>query len=120
MTDKTKSKKINQTDTRIDEEGHQKLANQLKRHMQIFDIKQLADMEATYRAHCKKAVMEYKKWEREFQEETDMLALLYGDIEGNMLRRRAEDSVGMYWMVRRDFRNWFHCYLAKTNYYNNS
>jgi 3-phenylpropionate/cinnamic acid dioxygenase small subunit len=111
------NRKINQTETRIDEESHQRLADQLKRNMQIFDLKQLADMEATYRQNCKQAVIEYKNWERQYKDETDMLALLYGTIEGNMLRRRAEDSVGMYWTVRRDFRNWFNCYLAKTNCY---
>lgn len=110
-------KDINQTDTRIDEERHLQLSEALQGNMQIFDLKQLADMEAIYKEQCQKSVAEYKDWCRTYQNETDMLALLYGDIEGKRLRRQAEDSIGIYWTIRRDFRRWFERYLAKTNCY---
>ena len=85
--------------------------------LQIFDIKQLADMEAAYRKNCKQAVNEYKLWVDRYKGETDMIDLLYGNLEGSMLRRQAEDTVSAYWIIRKDFRRWYHRYMAQTKCY---
>lgn len=86
----------------------------LKGDLQIFELKQLADMEATYKAECLKAVRDYKTWQKAQAEQTDIIELTYGNLEGMMLRRRAEDMVQIYWILRCDFRKAFRTYLAKS------
>lgn len=93
------------------------LPDDLQGGLQIFDLKQLADMEARYKDVCKKAMADYKTWWKGFEGETDTIALLYGKLEGNLLRAHAQESVNAYWTIRQDFRKWFHCYLAQTNCY---
>jgi hypothetical protein len=90
---------------------------ELQSNFQIFDLKQLADMEATYKGSCQKAVADYKSWGRRYGDETDAIAMLYGTLEGAVLRRHAENAVGAYWTIRRDFRRWLHCYLDKAQCY---
>jgi hypothetical protein len=93
------------------------MPEELQSNLQIFDLKQLADMEATYKTHCQKAVADYKSWDKRYSGETDTIALLYGNLEGAMLRRNAENSVGAYWTIRRDFRRWFQRYLEQASCY---
>lgn len=85
--------------------------------LQIFDLKQLSDMEAYYKAQCKAALAAYKNWQDIHAGETDMIALLYGNLEGTMLKRRAHDAVEAYWVIRLDFRKWFQRYLAENSCY---
>lgn len=73
--------------------------------LQIFDLKQLADKEDDCRKKCMVAIDRYKKWKRQYCQQTDMIEILYGNIEGIMLRQQAESAVGLYWVLRRDFRN---------------
>ena len=85
--------------------------------LQIFELKQMADMEAIYKQQCLKALCGYKKWRRSYDQETDIIEILYGNLEGIMLRRHAEDCVRLYWTVRNDFRRLFHAYLEQTQCY---
>lgn len=91
--------------------------------LEIFELKQLADMEASYKARCRHALELYKNWRRLYSQQTDMIELAYGNLEGVMLRRRAEDAVRAYWIIRRDFRGLFEEYLGyyqKNSSYKNS
>lgn len=82
--------------------------------LQIFELKQLADMEAGYKRQCQQALQAYKSWRHNHADQTDTIELLYGNLEGVMLRRRAEDMIKTYWIIRQDFRRAFHEYLAKS------
>lgn len=89
--------------------------------LEIFELKQLADMEAEYRKICQQALTAYKIWKTAHSQETDMIALLYGNLEGVVLRRHAEIAAQAYWVIRQDFRRLFKEYIAtscsyKTNY----
>ncbi len=86
----------------------------LEGRLQIFELKQLADMEAAYKEKCRQAIKAYKNWRIKHEAETDMIELLYGNLEGIMLRRRAEDMVEVYWVIRQDFRGAFKTYLEKS------
>ena len=71
-------------------------------------------MEATYKAACLEAVRDYKAWQKIQSQQTDIIELTYGNLEGMMLRRRAHDAVQAYWILRCDFRKAFRAYLAKS------
>lgn len=86
----------------------------LTKGLQIFELKQMADMEATYRKRCLKAIQTYKAWMRVHASETDVIELLYGNLEGVMLRRQAQDAACLYWIIRLDFRRAFKEYLDKS------
>jgi hypothetical protein len=88
--------------------------SRLSGNLQIFELKQLADKEALYKAECRKALRRYKSWRREQAAQTDIIELLYGNLEGTLLRRRAEDMVKAYWIIRHDFRRAFKEYLQKS------
>lgn len=92
----------------------------LQGNLQIFELKQLADLEAAYKNQCKRAIQDYKIWRLKHKSETDIIELLYGNLEGIMLRRRAEDAIHMYWVVRQDFRKSFKEYLEKSCCYPSS
>jgi len=81
--------------------------------LQILDLKQLADMEDSYKKQCRQALKDYRHWRTVHNCQTDMIAMLYGALEGIMLRRRAEDSTQAYWIIRRDSRRAFANYLAQ-------
>jgi len=97
--------------------GKLRTPKSLEGRLQIFEMKQLADMEAGYKTKCRAALKQYKKWQAGYEGETDMIELLYGNLEGIMHRRRAEDSVRAYWIIRQDFRRLFADYLAQTKAY---
>ena len=80
--------------------------------LEIFELKQLADMEASYKARCRQSLARYKNWRRSYSQQTDLIELAYGNLEGTLLRRRAEDAVHAYWIIRRDFRVFFEEYLG--------
>ncbi len=79
--------------------------------LQIFELKQLAEMEAVYRKQSIAAIKTYKKWCRIQSQETDIIVVLYGNLEGIVLRRNAEEAVKAYWVVRTDFRRGFKDYI---------
>ena len=69
-------------------------------------------MEAAYKHQCKEAVTTYKKWSRKYADETDVIELLYGAFEGDVLRHHAQERVRAYWAIRQDFRQWYARYMA--------
>jgi len=84
----------------------------MHRDLQIFDIKQLADFEHFYKIKCLESIRAYKNWKKIYRQQTDVLELLYGSVKGIMLRRQAEDSIRLYWMVRQDMRQALASYLS--------
>lgn len=85
--------------------------------LEIFEVKQLADKEAAYKAMCSEALRRYKHWKKEHSDQTDLIELLYGGMEGNMYRNVAIESIKLYWSVRKHFRISFAHYLEKTGCY---
>lgn len=92
----------------------QRARGELNAGLQIFELKQMADMEANYKTQCQQAIQAYKVWRMAHENETDVIELLYGNLEGVMLRRRAEDLINLYWTIRQDFRRGFKKYLEKS------
>lgn len=86
-------------------------------NLQAMDIKHLAEFENIYRRRCRLAIDMYKDWLREYKTETDIVELLYGSIEGMMLRQQAVNAVKLYWMIRMDFREALNKYLSKVSTY---
>lgn len=86
----------------------------LCRDLQFFDLKQMIEFERHYKAAARAEIGELKKWRRLYEAETDMVGLLYGSIEGVMLRRRAEDFAKLYWLVRGDVRQAMEIYTGRT------
>ena len=86
----------------------------LTRGFQILELKQMADMAESYKTKCKEAIQAYKNWQAKHADETDVIELLYGSLEGPVLRRQAQDAIQLYWVVRQDFRKAFQEYLDKS------
>jgi len=85
--------------------------------LEIFEIKQLADKEALYRRICRDAIKNYRSWQHMQSDQTDMIELLYGRMEGNMHRSQMKESIKMYWAIRKHFRIAYARYLEKTGCY---
>lgn len=86
----------------------------LRKNLQFFDLKQMIEFETRYRTETRAAIRALKNWRRAYEAETDMVALLYGTIEGVMLRRRAEDFTRLYWLLRADVRQAVALYVGRT------
>jgi hypothetical protein len=84
----------------------------VNKKMELFEVKQMAEMEQSYKIQCQIALKDYKMWHRTYQDETDSLELFYGQLNGTLLKRRAQDAVQAYWIIRQDFRIVFDRYLA--------
>lgn len=89
----------------------------LNNQLQIFEIKQITELEDKYRKQCKLALFSYKLWKQQYQMETDVIELLYGQLKGVVLKRNAQNMVQAYWVIRQDFRTVFKNYL---NQYSNA
>lgn len=87
------------------------------KNLEIFEVKQLADKEAAYKAQCDAAIKRYKNWKKSQIDQTDLIELLYGSMEGKMHRQMAIESVRLYWSIRKHFRISFTHYLEKTGCY---
>ena len=83
--------------------------------LQIFDLKQMADMEDDYKRRAQKALKTYRRWQKLYAGQSDMVARLYGTLEGQVLRRQAADNCRLYWIMRCDFRRAFKLYLQQNN-----
>ncbi len=81
--------------------------------LQIFDLKQMADLEHVYKHRAKAALENYRSWKKLYAGQSDMMARLYGTLEGQVLRRQAEDSCRLYWILRQDFRRALKTYLEQ-------
>lgn len=93
------------------------LAEPKKQDLCIFEIKQLADKEAAYKAQCLKAIAEYKTWHRSMSDETDAIEVLYGTMEGNVYREKMRNMIQLYWAIRKHFRSAFTSYIAQMKVY---
>ncbi|MAZ75954.1 MAG: hypothetical protein CMH31_01480 [Micavibrio sp.] len=89
----------------------------LTKNLEIFEVKQLADKEAVYKALCNAAIKRYKNWKKTQIDQTDLIELLYGGMEGKMHRQMAIESIRLYWSIRKHFRISFAHYLEKTGCY---
>ncbi len=85
----------------------------LNSKLQIFEVKQLAELEDKYRKQFKIALCAYRLWQRQYKDETDVVELLYGQLRGIILRRNAENAARGYWVIRQDFRVIFKNYLSQ-------
>jgi hypothetical protein len=83
--------------------------------LQIFELKQIADMEAAYKDRAQKAIEDYKAWKNAYDEETDIINLIYGQLEGRHLRLQAQNAVTAYWTIRKDFKILFTNYIKKSS-----
>jgi len=79
--------------------------------LQIFEVMQMVDIEKQYKHECQQAILRYKNWKQKYRNETDLIALIYLQLEGELLKRHAHDFVGTYWRVRHDYRCAFSNYL---------
>ncbi|NQZ13827.1 MAG: hypothetical protein HRT94_03230 [Alphaproteobacteria bacterium] len=93
------------------------LPNSISHDLDIFELKQLADKEALYKARCQKAIQSYKHWCKSQEDQTDIIEILYGSMEGRIYRGQAEDTIKLYWAIRKHFRKAFFSYLDKTGCY---
>jgi thiazole synthase ThiGH ThiG subunit len=71
---------------------------------QYIDLKQLADIEARFRILCREAIRQYRAMRRSVDDIDDLLECHYRSIEITLSRRRAEDAVRLYALLRRDMR----------------
>jgi len=81
--------------------------------LQIFEVMQMVDIERQYKQDCQRAISKYKNWKQKYQDETDLIALIYLQLEGDLLKRHACDFVDAYWRVRHDYRMAFANYLKR-------
>lgn len=81
--------------------------------LNLLEIKQIIELEQDYKKDCMAALKSYKHWLKFYEEETDLIEVVYGDMEGKILRRRAEDLVNAYWVIRQDLRKIIQCYFEK-------
>ena len=64
------------------------LSDQSLRHaitekkMELFEVKQMAEMEHKFKIQCQIALKDYKGWCQQHSEETDALELFYGQLHG--------------------------------------
>lgn len=85
----------------------------LQTNVQAIDVKHLAEYEHVYRYRCRVAIQLYKNWRDDYEKETDVIALLYGRIEGEMLRAQAVHAIELYWAIRLDFKVLFDRYVER-------
>lgn len=93
----------------------------LRSNLQILDLKQMADMEDYYKKKTRQAIDTYKNWQKLHGRQKDMIEILYGTMEGTMLRHQAEDTTRIYWRVRTDLRKALSVYIqtcCRRNYSN--
>lgn len=83
--------------------------------LQIFEVKQIIELEDKYKKQCKLALLAYRCWQKQYSAETDVIELLYSQLKGIVLRRNAENTVRAYWIVRQDFRAVFQHYLSQNS-----
>lgn len=84
-----------------------------KKTYQIFDIKQLAELEDQNKKRCRQALAQYKDWHENHKAQSDEMAIYYGDLEGQILRNHACQMIAYYWKIRRNFREAFKKYLKE-------
>ena len=84
----------------------------LQQKLQIFEVKQFTELENHYKAKCRRAIAEYKSWKCVHAQETDVIQMMYGQLEGIVLRHQAQHAVQAYWIMRQDAKEVLKGYLA--------
>lgn len=87
--------------------------------MQIFDLLLLSRKEKECRLRCRAVMRELGMWKRA-QKAGIASSCLYPDVEEILLRRRAQDVVMLYRIVRRDRIRAFRDYMEKLPARNNN
>lgn len=90
--------------------GHARL---LRGKPQYIELKQLADLEAEFRRHCRMTIHSYRRWKQAYGQEGDLVASHYRGLEGALLKRQARNAVRLYLIVRKDFRCGFRNYIER-------
>lgn len=85
-----------------------KPANQ---NLQIFDLLQLSRKEQDCRVLCRRFIRDLESWKRKSAQAASGAFKFYDDIEGLLLRRRAQDAVMMYRLLRRERMRLFAHYM---------
>lgn len=81
--------------------------------LQIFDVMQMMEIERDTKCQCMKSIHDYKNWQAEYLQETDLINLIYLNRKGDMLKKQAQNLVNFYWQIRLETRNARLKYLAK-------
>lgn len=84
----------------------------LNQRLQIFEVKQFIELEHYYKAKCCYALKQYKIWKALHKDETDVVQMLYGQLEGIVLRHHAQSAVQAYWIIRNDYKKVMKDYLS--------
>lgn len=71
---------------------------------QFIDLKQLADLEAHFRGQCRAALRDHRASRQAADGADDLLERHYRTLATALSRRRAEDAVRLYGVMRRDLR----------------
>lgn len=80
---------------------------------QIFDLKQLIEIEKKRKHQCQQAILQYKKWQVLYEMETDLLARKHAAEDGKVLRLHASNLIRSYWQVRSECRMAINIYIQK-------
>lgn len=81
--------------------------------LQIFDVMQIMKIERDTKGECMKSINDYKNWQSEYMQETDLINLIYLNRKGDLLKKQAQDLVNFYWQIRLETRNARLRYLNK-------
>lgn len=88
-----------------------------KGSLQIFDLKQVADIEARVKMDTLKHLREYRAWKKYYGRQTDLVELHFGNLRGRLLRQQAVNAVGYYWHIRQQSRQLFAAYHKQIESY---
>ena len=69
--------------------------------LQIFDLLQLSKKERESRIMCLCAIKQFESWKKSTAQNAGSSLPVYFRMEGMLLRRRAEDAVIFYRMIRK-------------------
>jgi hypothetical protein len=92
----------------------------VKFNPQIFDLLQLSRKEREVRTLSQKLIRQLYCWKRTARKNQNPSLKLYMEIEGILLRRRAQDAVLIYRLVKNDRIRAFNDYMEKLPPRNNN
>lgn len=82
------------------------------RDIQYFDMKQMGDVLARFRARVRALTTYYRGWQAGYLAETDDVEKVYAAYEGIFIRRQLRDSWTLYVTVNQDYHEMRREYLA--------
>ena len=81
------------------------------RELSYFDLKQIADLMAGYRAKGRHLLKAYRLWKAEYAASEDRIEKIYKGYEGIFLRRQLADAIRLYVTVNQDYHELKRSYL---------